>query len=476
MPTASLSRRQLLTSAAAGLALAALPARGPRANGAGVVRAALKPAPARLPVVGMGYPDTHVWAYNGGLPGPELRVPQGGRLSVAVTNGLDQGTTVHWHGLRLPNAMDGVGHLTQAPVRPGETFTYAFDAPDAGTYWYHPHLRSSEQLARGLYGALIVEEAEPPRVDRDLTVILDDWRLTRQAQLAGGFGAPHDMTHAGRLGNTVTVNGRITEAIDVRAGERLRLRLINAANARIFGVEMDGHAPVVIALDGQPVAPHAPAGGRMTLGPGMRADVILDCAGDPGHRTVVADRFDPRGGYRLFDLAYSADAPLRRTPLDAPVALAANPVPEPDLAAAKRHEIVFTGGAMGRMDGAVLDGRWHEPRALIAAGKLWALNDIAATGPTDRPLLTLRRGRSYLFDLVNQTAWWHPIHLHGHHFRLLSRNGAAVPHTPWHDTALMAPRERVRVAFVADNPGDWMLHCHVLEHQQGGMMGIVRVA
>jgi FtsP/CotA-like multicopper oxidase with cupredoxin domain len=208
----------------------------------------------------------------------------------------------------------------------------------------------------------------------------------------------------------------------------------------------------------------------------MRADVILDCAQDPGSRTVVADRFDPRGGYRLFDIVYGGDAPVRRHPLDAPVALPANPVPEPDLATAKRHEIVFTGGAMGRMAGAVLDGRWHDTRALFAAGKLWALNEIAAKGPTDRPLLTLTRGRSYILDLVNDTAWWHPIHLHGHHFRLISRDGAPVPHRPWHDTALMAPRERVQVAFVADNPGDWMLHCHVLAHQQGGMMGIVRVA
>ncbi|MDZ7713863.1 MAG: multicopper oxidase domain-containing protein [Rhodovibrio sp.] len=112
----------------------------------------------------------------------------------------------------------------------------------------------------------------------------------------------------------------------------------------------------------------------------------------------------------------------------------------------------------------------------MAAGKIWALNEIAAAGPTDRPLLTLQRGRSYRIRLVNDTAWWHPIHLHGHHFRLLTRNAAPVPHTPWHDTALLAPRERAEIAFVADTPGDWMLHCHVLEHQQGGMMGIVRVA
>ena len=120
---------------------------------------------------------------------------------------------MHWHGLRVPNAMDGVPHLTQAPIAPGETFTYAFDAVDAGTFWYHPHQRSFEQVGRGLYGALIIEEANPPRVDREMVWVMDDWRLTQKAGIAEDFGGFHDMSHGGRLGNTVTINGRVPDAV-----------------------------------------------------------------------------------------------------------------------------------------------------------------------------------------------------------------------------------------------------------------------
>jgi FtsP/CotA-like multicopper oxidase with cupredoxin domain len=175
-------------------------------------------------------------------------VRQGARLKIVVENRLAEETTVHWHGLRVPHAMDGVPHLTQPPIAPGARFVYEFAVPDAGTYWYHPHQRSSEQVGRGLSGPLIVEEREPIQVDRDLTWVLDDWRLLPDAQINPDFDNFMDASHNGRLGNTVTVNGRIPETFAVRAGKRLRLRLINAANARIFGLELEGHRPTVVAL------------------------------------------------------------------------------------------------------------------------------------------------------------------------------------------------------------------------------------
>jgi FtsP/CotA-like multicopper oxidase with cupredoxin domain len=163
------------------------------------------------------HPQTEVWGYNGGVPGPEIRLRQGARLRVAVENRLDEDTTVHWHGIRVPNAMDGVPFLTQKPIAArGGTFVYEFDAPDAGTYWYHPHLRSHEQVDRGLSGALIVEEADPIKVDRDIVWLLDDWRLDRDAGIRGDFGSFMDASHAGRIGNTVTVNGRVREEFAVR--------------------------------------------------------------------------------------------------------------------------------------------------------------------------------------------------------------------------------------------------------------------
>jgi FtsP/CotA-like multicopper oxidase with cupredoxin domain len=469
-----LSRRTFL--AASGAAAAASVLRPWRARAGPTTDFRLVARPGRTHLVGAPYPETAVWSYNGTVPGPEIRVRQGEPLRIAVENRLAEETTVHWHGVRVPNAMDGVPHLTQPPIAPGEAFVYEFDLPDAGTYWYHPHQRSFEQVGRGLYGLLIVEEREPIQVDRDVTWVLDDWRLLQDAQISDDFGNFMDSSHNGRVGNTVTVNGRILESFPVRAGERVRLRLINAANARIFALEFQDHRPMVIALDGQPVAPHEPAGGRVILGPAMRADVVFDMTGQPGERFSVIDPFYRGLEYRLLDLVYSDEPPLHPHPLDAPLRLAANTMPEPDLEGIERHEVTFGGGMMGGMMMAMMDGRRADMREMMRSGMAWAINGVVASGHVMEPLLTLRRGRSYVLAMHNDTAWHHPMHLHGHAFRVIARNGQPTRHQEWQDTVLMTPHERVDIAFVADNPGDWMFHCHILEHQAAGMMGLIRVA
>lgn len=314
-------------------------------------------------------------------------------------------------------------------------------------------------------------------VDRELTWVLDDWRLMRDASISSDFGNMHDAGHDGRIGNTVTINGQVRDAIPVRAGERIRLRLINAANARIFGLVFKDHVPQIVALDGQPVEPHAPDGGRIVLGPAMRADIVLDMAGRPGARFQVVDTFYRGFEYRLVDLAYGDEPPLLPSKTSEPVPrLPANPLPEPDLAKARRHEIVLGGGMMGMMRSAVMDGRTVDMRTLMQNGLLWAINGVAATGHVHEPLLTLERNSSCVLALVNDTAWPHPIHLHGHSFRVVSRNGAPTRHREWLDTVLLHRGERAEIAFVADNPGDWMFHCHILEHQAAGMMGVIRVS
>jgi FtsP/CotA-like multicopper oxidase with cupredoxin domain len=474
---AALSRRTFLAgSAAAG---AALPLRHAWADGPQAFD--LRAAPGRVRLVPEPWGQSDVWCYGGTVPGPEIRVRQGDRLRIAVENALIEEITVHWHGLRVPNAMDGVPHLTQAPIAPGESFTYEFDAVDAGTFWYHPHQRSSEQVGRGLYGALIIEEASPPRVDREMVWVLDDWRLTQEAEIDDSFDGFHDKSHAGRLGNTVTINGRVPDAVPVRAGERIRLRLINAANARIFALDFGPLAPQIIALDGQPVTPHAAPGGRVTLGPAMRADLILDMTGAPGEVLTVTDRFYPDRNFEVVDLAY-ADTALRDTAPDWDMALPPNPLPEPDIARARRHEVTFTGGMMGAMverqmglatEGGMMGGGMMNRRH---DGGIWFVNGVAAEGHILDPMLVLDRDASHVIAMTNATAFHHPIHLHGHSFRVISRNGTPTAHREWQDTVLMAPRERVKIALVADNPGDWMFHCHILEHQAGGMMGVIRVA
>ncbi len=423
--------------------------------------------PARVPLAGAGHPDTFMWTYDGTVPGPVRRVRKGVPFMAVVENGLDEDTTVHWHGMRLPNAMDGVPGLTQPPIRPGEHFTYAFTPQDAGTFWYHPHANGLEQIGRGLAGVLIVEEAEAPPFDRELLWALSDWQLTEDAQIAPGFGSRMSAMMAGRIGNLITINGRIPGGVAVRAGERVRLRLANMSIARTMALRFEGHRPVIVAYDGQPCDPHEPADGRIVLGAAMRADIVLDMQGDPGRRYSVTDDFyGDQVTYTLLELTYDSASPIRKHPSDDPVRLPRNPLPEPDLVTAERHDMALQGGGMSGI-------------GMGRGGALWAINGVSMTGDSPDgmpPMLTLTRGRTTKLTFRNETAWWHPMHLHGHSFKVLARNSAPVPHQVWGDAVLVAPREVVEVAFVADNPGDWMLHCHVMDHQTAGLMTVLRVA
>ena len=458
------SRRAFLR-AAGGMALAS--AAHPWSTRAGTPRAVrefrLVAAPARVPLLGTGQLETAVWAYSGQVPGPEIRVRQGERVRIFVENRLREETSVHWHGVRVPNAMDGVPYLTQKPIAPGETFLYEFDVPDAGSYWYHPHYRSFEQAGRGLYGLLIVDERDPVPFDRDVAWLLGDWRLNRDAQIVDDYGNAMDAGMGGRIGNTVTVNGRLAQPLRVRAGERVRLRLFNSANARIFALVFRGHRPVIIALDGQPVEPHEPPSGRILLGPAMRVDLMVDMTGAPGERFAVRDAFYPTRVYTLSEIVYSDEAPLRDRPPGPAPRLAPNTMPEPDLGKAERHEIVFGGGMMGT-------------RGSGSGSGIWTVNGKSMTGHSHEPFLHLDLGKSYVLAMHNDTSWQHPIHLHGHSFRVIARNGRPTRYREWQDTVFMDPNERVEIAFVADNPGGWMIHCHILEHMQTGLMGVIRVA
>ena len=476
------TRRSVISSTAAATIGAVIPNLWvPISNAASNPRVNLHAAPSQSKLDSDFAEPATLWRFNGSVPGPEIRVRQGTQLRVTVNNGLAEDTTVHWHGVRTPNAMDGVPYLTQKPISPGNQFEYDFNAVDAGTYWYHPHQRSFEQVGRGLYGALIVEEENPVLVDRDVTWMLDDWRLEQTGEGEDDFGNSHDMSHSGRIGNFVTINGKKRGTFPVSKGERIRLRLINAANARIFSLDFQGHKPSIIALDGQPVTPHQPENGVVTLGPAMRVDLILDMTGNPGESNEVIDSFYDGLAYQLTHIRYS-DEVIRDRPPDWPIQLPANPLKEPDMKTAKRHEVVFSGGMMGNMVARDMGINTTTSNSMMGmmgmmhSKKIWFVNGVAAEGHIMDPMLTLDLDRSHVIAMTNASAWYHPIHLHGHSFRVISRNGKTTKHREWQDTVLMAPREIVEIAFVADNPGDWMFHCHILEHQASGMMGVIRVA
>ena len=264
-----MNRREFL---AASTAVAFIPTTGWAAP---AIRLKAAPVTARILPKGDGF--TRMLGFNGSTPGPELRAYQGDRVSVSFENGSGQRSAIHWHGIHLDSAMDGVPGLTQTAVEPGASFDYAFDVPHAGTYWYHAHHRSWEQVARGLYGPLIVEEPEPPAVDHDITVVLDDWRLERSGELHESFGNRHDFSHAGRMGNVARA---LFSRDTVRRGDRIRLRLINAATARMFPVSIGGGTGKIVAHDGMPLAVPAPLQ-DMLLAPGAadRRHIGRDRAG-----------------------------------------------------------------------------------------------------------------------------------------------------------------------------------------------------
>ncbi len=433
----------------------------------------LRAAPSTAPLLSGPVPPTPVWAYEGSTPGPEIRVTAGERVRVRLENALDQNTAVHWHGIRIDNAMDGASGFTQDPVRPGETFDYDFVAPDPGTYWYHTHDRSWEQNARGLHGPLIIEEPEPYAVDRDVVLVIDDWLLNDDGRIdEESFGSMMDWSHGGRIGNWLTVNGRTNPSLDVQAGERIRFRVINTANARVMGIGFGDLPATLVALDGHPVAPR-PVDQLEVLAPAQRADIVVDMTGAPGGM-AEAQVWTEDGPIPGATLVYGSQPPIRDVFDGVPSLPDGMRHAALDLADPVRAELRMEGGAMGMMRGAMMGGRMMGMRELMASRRFWSFNGMA--GDMDLPLVSIDRDRTAVLTIRNDTSWPHAMHLHGHHFRVLSRNGAPDPRKDWRDTELMDPRETIEIAFVADNPGRWLLHCHMLEHQAGGMITWLNVA
>jgi FtsP/CotA-like multicopper oxidase with cupredoxin domain len=399
MPVHPFTRRHLLQG---GLALGAVNLALPRwpALAAGAEPRLLTAAPGEAQLLAAGQPKTRVWAYDGTTPGPLLRVRQGEEVNVRLVNKLEQPTTLHWHGIRIDNAMDGVPHLTQHAVQPGESFDYRFVVPDAGTFWYHPHDRSWEQVARGLYGLLIVDEAVPYAVDQDIAIVADDWRLGEDGQIdEASFGHMMDWSHAGRLGNTLTLNGHDLLDIPVASGERLRLRLCNTCNARVLELRLEDHEVWLIALDGQPVAPRPLDDGYLRLAPGERADLFVHLSGEPGSSAAIAEvsRDQRLVAGRLNYHPTAMLARSRRLAEPAPP-LPANPLAvDLDLGSALAAELLMEGGAMGSLAQAMHEGEMKDIRTLVGAGMVWSFNGTA--GMTEEPLFTAALGRTVAVDI-----------------------------------------------------------------------------
>ncbi len=430
-----MKRRDFLLTASAAAALPSVSlARGQFELVAKAVEAQILPS--------AKYAATRSFGFNGGLPGPEIRVPQGQQIDVLLRNQLNEGTAVHWHGIRLQNAMDGVPMLTQNIVEPDGSHTYQFSPPDAGTFWYHSHYISHEQVARGLMGPLIVEEASQPDVDHDITALLADWHLDESGQMIDDFASMHDAAHAGRMGNFARA---FLPEVFLRKGQRIRLRLINAATDRIFPLTLTGLKGMVVALDGMPLASPREFE-TIDLAPAQRADVIADV--EDTLEIAMATR---GGSYLLGQLSIDGEAEPRASAIPT---LPSNDVPHPGNIA---QDLVLTmqGGAMGGRHG---------------GDNIWAFNNLSDIQST--PFARFERGETARIRLVNDTSFPHGIHLHGHHFFELRDDGGLGD---LRDTTLVQAGQTRDIVCVFDNPGKWMLHCHMLSHQAGGMKTWVEV-
>lgn len=459
-----MKRRQVISSGLALGAAACLPhlslamARNPSGGAAADYDYLLRAEKGRASLLPGKTSD--ILGFNGQFPAPTIRVRQGERLRLRFENHLDEASTIHWHGIRIDNAMDGVPVLSQAPVQPGESFLYDFVCPDAGTFWYHPHINSVRQLGMGMVGVLIVEEREPQPY-HEVIVGLKDWRLRRDGSYLP-LSIPREAFRDGTLGTVNTVNGQQRPTLDIPAGQAIRLRVLNMDNTRVYRPRVDGAAARILALDGSPVSPNRPF--ELTaLGAGMRIDLGF-VAPDPGQEFVVYDQ-QGRFGVELCRLrSVATNAP----PATALPSLPANPISRPQLDKAELLRFVFEWqGALSPVSG---EGKTDH--------NFWLINRRAWTQHSHHnlpePLARLELGKTYIAELHNATPHQHPIHLHGLIFTVLSSDKRAIE--PYEsDTILLEKNERARIAFVADNPGKWMFHCHVIEHMKTGLMGYITV-
>ena len=397
-----------------------------------------------------------------GMP-PVLRARQGEPFLARLQNSLDEPTTIHWHGVRVPNAMDGVPFLTQPYIYTGDGFDYRFTPPDAGTFWYHPHCNTLTQMGRGMTGLLIVENPGDPVFDAEIALNLRDWRLGGDGQFIEQF-KPRDAAKSGTYGTLRTANWQREPQYDAPAGGLTRLRICATDVTRIFTFQMEGAEAQVIAVDGNPV-PQRFALDTLMIGPGQRLDLALRM---PDGEGTVARLMDIRGSTPKAVASFRAVGQSLKRAFGDLAPLAANPVAEPDLSSATEIPLILSATAENTSSSSLCGSIGYS---------FWAINKTPWSGdsadPT-APLAEMKLGRSYILAVANPTPHNHPIHLHGLSFRVVSSSTREVQ--PFvSDTYLLQPDEKVKLALVADNPGDWVFHCHIIEHQKTGMTGYLRV-
>jgi FtsP/CotA-like multicopper oxidase with cupredoxin domain len=406
-------------------------------------------APARLDLAPSPAEPAAAYAYSGVVPGPLLRLKRGEELKIRLSNRLAEPTTLSFPGLRAANASAGVGGLTCERLKPAASADIRFIAPDAGFNLYLPHAGTTDagQQGRGLFGPIVVEETARLDVDLDTAVVLSDWSVDERGQIRDDFAEPSFARGSGRRGSLVFANGAAAPLkLTARPGARVRLRLGNAATARLTTLAIQGAKTFIVAVDGQPSEPFEPLANQFPMGPGARFELMFDMPRDPS----VVVRVDLRGEAGEPDRAFVAIA-VEGEPIaarqDSP-RLAANPLLPAEIAleAARRCDFAITGGGAAP----------------------FAVNGVTFADWAPKPAYILPRGQPTVFAIANKTAVVQALRLWGHVARLLhSMDDGWEPY--WRDTILIQPGRTAHIAFVADNPGKWPFESAIPEHRAAGV-------
>lgn len=385
------------------------------------------------------------WGYEGLVPGPAIVARVGDTLVAHLVNRLPEPTLIHWHGLRLPATMDGTT-LGQAVVPPGGEFEYRFELRDAGTFWYHSHANETVQIERGLYGALVVLDPDEPHLDAERLLVFDDLKLDGRGRIAKP--ALFDR-HTGREGDMLLINGRAQPELEIAAGQVELWRMVNACSARYVRLSIGGRPFRVVGSDG-----------------GLRGEAatVTEALLTPGERIAIAvGPFEDEGApIAIESLPYRRTA-MRRPRRDTWAMLRVGP------RAASAATLAPPSSSIWPLvtQGAVTPNRTVRLGARMTMhGHDWLINDRQHYH--DAPV---KVGELQVWNLVNETGMDHPFHLHGFFFQVVALNGVPITPSEWKDTVNVVGKESVTIAFRPDDrPGQWMYHCHILEHHAAGMM------
>jgi len=388
------------------------------------------------------------WGFNNKVPGPVLRAKKGDTLVVRVQNNLPEPTMVHWHGIRLPATMDGTGEVQQ-PILPGESFEYRFTVPDAGTFWYHSHQNETVQMEKGMYGGIVIEDDADPVMDNERILVMDDMKLTSKDEFKehGPIGRWIER-HDGREGSTNLVNGKESLSLLMYAGQVERWRIINAASARYFKLNLDGKPFKVIATDGG-LLEYARTETELLITPGERFDIVVG-------------PFEEGEVFSINSLPYN-----RVTMLKAKLQKYAT------------VHVLETKGSIAALPEKLSEIKMLAPKDAEVNRKVNLSVDLSLKNiidfrvnkkihGMDEPVMV---GDLQVWEVSNSSLMDHPFHLHGFFFQVLEENGKAPVYKAWKDTYNLKPRTKIKIAWMPDNrPGMWMYHCHIIEHHAAGMM------